>query len=915
MMIMMNSNQTIIRKNERSWAIEMISQINALTERENLVIKHAGGETTVSEKKGKSMFPDVILYEDDSSSVIIQGWELKMPDVPITDEAFINDAQRKAVALHLNTCVIWNFTYAQLYVQNQQTKAFEVVKQWENPHILTRDDVETYRDDWQNTLREVVLDVNEYLLNNRISKISIEEVISNNAINLLVTYNKSFVANSLRQECQQNQVSNAVIQNWWSGIKSEYIFDENDAFNAYAKTIILNWAYRILFAHLIKRTQKDAFIINTIDYDTSPEHANEIFETITSTCDFYNVFEKLPLDTIIPEGTWSQLVELSLFLSEYRLESIDQRILQNILEGCVKTSRRELKGQFTTPPTLARILARLTIHNLHGNVADICCGTGTIAHEIINLKKDVCSPKEAAETTWASDKYRLPLQIANISMASYDTINIPNRIFQRNALALKTGQKIEVVDPSSGSHIELSMPKFHAICSNLPFVAFENIPGDDEAYFGSETNTSSLLPRSDLSFYIALAVSDLLDSNGRLGIILSNSWLATEAGNRFYHLLKRYYNIEQVHISGNGRWFKNADIVTTILILQKRNGESNNNTRFYLWKVPLNEIRENRELEDTIVNSALLNQNLNDDYISVSSYDSDTIDRLRSFNISYNALFHHIAWLQEVEDSLIPIQRIFKVFRGSRRGWDPLFFPTEENDIDECFLHPASFNARRVTRLIAEPDRKAFCCSKDLDELRENYIGTYNWVMKFSTLMNSKGDKPLVEVLARTNMKWYEMRPNEVADIFTMMNPDQRLFFGKYVEPAFINQRLIGLQRIADDDIDLCHALLNTILMKFFIEAAGFGRGLGVLDINKDNIAACYMLNPRLLSEDQAREIKEHFVTILNKDIKSVEAELNDPDWISYNKAVLRAYSMEHLYEPISKSYLSMMTSRRSIRN
>lgn len=50
----------------------MISQINALNEHENPVIKHAKGETKVSEKKGKSMFPDVVLYEDVSSSVIIK---------------------------------------------------------------------------------------------------------------------------------------------------------------------------------------------------------------------------------------------------------------------------------------------------------------------------------------------------------------------------------------------------------------------------------------------------------------------------------------------------------------------------------------------------------------------------------------------------------------------------------------------------------------------------------------------------------------------------------------------------------------------------------------------------------------------------------------------------------------------------
>ena len=53
---------TIIRRNERSWGIELISQINSIANRWNLLIKKAGGETTISIKKGNSMFPDVILY-------------------------------------------------------------------------------------------------------------------------------------------------------------------------------------------------------------------------------------------------------------------------------------------------------------------------------------------------------------------------------------------------------------------------------------------------------------------------------------------------------------------------------------------------------------------------------------------------------------------------------------------------------------------------------------------------------------------------------------------------------------------------------------------------------------------------------------------------------------------------------------
>ena len=89
-----------------------------------------------------------------------------------------------------------------------------------------------------------------------------------------------------------------------------------------------------------------------------------------------------------------------------------------------------------------------------------------------------------------------------------------------------------------------------------------------------------------------------------------------------------------------------------------------------------------------------------------------------------------------------------------------------------------------------------------------------------------------------------------------MMNPDDRFFFVKFEEPTFINQRVIGLNRLNQaDDINLIHALLNSILSLFYIEAVGFGRGLGALDVNKKSIDRCYMLNTSLLSEEQKKEI------------------------------------------------------------
>lgn len=46
---------TIVRRNERSWAIDLISKINIIARDNDLVIKKAGGENTISAGRGSEL--------------------------------------------------------------------------------------------------------------------------------------------------------------------------------------------------------------------------------------------------------------------------------------------------------------------------------------------------------------------------------------------------------------------------------------------------------------------------------------------------------------------------------------------------------------------------------------------------------------------------------------------------------------------------------------------------------------------------------------------------------------------------------------------------------------------------------------------------------------------------------------------
>ena len=60
--------------------------------------------------------------------------------------------------------------------------------------------------------------------------------------------------------------------------------------------------------------------------------------------------------------------------------------------------------------------------------------------------------------------------------------------------------------------------------------------------------------------------------------------------------------------------------------------------------------------------------------------------------------------------------------------------------------------------------------------------------------------------------------------------------------------------------------------------------------------------------------IKEAFDKVLPKKIMSVEEELKDEDWITFNHAVLQSFGLDSYYLRISHSLLSMRQVRKTAR-
>ena len=97
---------------------------------------------------------------------------------------------------------------------------------------------------------------------------------------------------------------------------------------------------------------------------------------------------------------------------------------------------------------------------------------------IWNKFKRINNANTSFSTTWMSDKYAYPLQIANIAVTDIHALNIPINMFQTDVFDVQIGDKIEIKNPTDGSDIVKNIPQFGAIVSNLPFVEYNKVAMD-----------------------------------------------------------------------------------------------------------------------------------------------------------------------------------------------------------------------------------------------------------------------------------------------------------------------------------------------------------------------------------------------------------------------------------------------------
>ena len=916
-----------INYNERSWAIDVISEINNFISNKSWHFKGAGGERTIIENK-KSLFPDVLLFKDTAKDAILQGWELKMPDTPINNAELVNNAIKKAEILKRNNFVLWNVKSAVLYTKVDDD--FRIFKTWPDIDISKRNEVKPKENLWKGLLHEILENLNIFFETAEISNDISSEILAVGGVIDVVLENIPPTVENLKNETRRNPRLEAYIDNWWLSSASEYGYnptsakDKPNKLPTLSKVILTDWVFKIIFANVIKRYFNEARIIEVINNGTTINQAIEIVSTISDNCNFWNIFsDHLSLE-YISDGAWKQMIQLNQFLASVNIEEVEIEVLHHLLQSSIVAAKRKVAGQFATPKKLADLLARLTIENKEGIVIDPCCGTGTIINQAYLLKEEYeINQNVIVDSIWASDKHSFPIQLSTLTLTKPNNIGKVLNIFRDDVINLETGKNIEFKDPNNGNIIKKKIPRIDYVVSNLPFIKSKEIDVLNPSITSinniiqEEANTTTSLSRkSDIFVYIPFYLHKLLSVNGKIGLILSNSWLGTDYGESFLELVQKFYDIETVIISGKGKWFNNADVVTTFFIATKRNPsdslDPNRTISFCTLNVPIDDIPVIKQLSQTI----LLKRS--NKFITIQNFTYKQIASLEEIGIPWCGYFANLNWLPQVSEKFIDCNIFFKFTRGERRGWNALFYPAPGHNIEDEYIKPVLKNLRGTSGLYCTADAEAFCCSKSIEELTLlNDTGALEWIRSFENQNNETG-LPLTQSLARTNMLWYEMKTNNMADFVANVNYDKSIFIASFNNRSFIDQRMIGLSlkpEFSNENKMLFLALLNSIISMFFIESFGFGRGLGALDLRATKFKKDFkILNFNLLSTEQKQNIINAFRPIADRNRLPLEIELEQEDRICFENILFESFGINEFYSSVKESLKHLYTIRFAVK-
>jgi type I restriction-modification system DNA methylase subunit len=664
--------------------------------------------------------------------------------------------------------------------------------------------------------------------------------------------------------------------------------------------------------------------------------ASKDFETIFRT-GVYDLIDFVESEEVLRALDW--LIGL---LDYYQVEKLGD-LIGFIYEELIPGEERHNLGQFYTPKPIAELIVKWCMKSPDDKVLDPGCGSGTFLVEaykrLVELKlkkpfKDVRHvPEEVHEQIlrqlYGIDINEFPAHLTamNLAMRNPRTPSTIMNVFVRDYFTILPAQSLlapyTIRTPEGERQVEVVFKDFDCVVGNPPYTRWTQISEVTQDLILERLKTPiskyGLTPQVSrglepgIYVYWIIHSTGFLREGGRLGMIISDSWLQTDYGLGFLGFLLDNYKVHAV-IDVSVRVFPVPLIGTCVVLLERSasGSERDSNKAVFAY---LDVRKESVNIEEILKFVGEVKGTAQEGQLVVKELAPGARMMARAYSQGWlakyegkavNLIFGAEDLLSYVRQS--PLIKVLSEYfepargnttwsvwaiRGGRRpdvGGNEFFYLTEgeaeEQGIPEDFLHPLLPSSRYLkfftfTQKDWEGLRKEgvecylFLCHRPGDELPES-------VRRYIQL----GEGPNAQVRLRRRPGEAEGRPVSESQAAQVRRRHRDAFFGWYdlggvVEAPIIASRyarywhrfaLATYNVACDDDVmafiplksinlsleelKALLAYLNSSIMKLYLEVSGrTAGGVGPLALEANVLRDAPILDVKRLPKENLERL------------------------------------------------------------
>jgi type I restriction-modification system DNA methylase subunit len=325
------------------------------------------------------------------------------------------------------------------------------------------------------------------------------------------------------------------------------------------------------------------------------------------TRDFQTVFETGiydEVDLVENEGVLKAIDWLINLVEHYQIERLGD-VIGFIYEDLIPGEERHQLGQFYTPKPIAELIVKWSVRSPDDKVLDPGCGSGTFLVEAYKRLAELKLKNPWSEIEYVpSDVHRQILRqlygvdinefpahltAMNLAMKNVRAPSPEMYVFVRDYFTIMPGQQVltpyEVRTAEGGKPVEVVFKDFDAVVGNPPYTRWSEMSEKtreiiQKLYDDTLRNyklrkfvTGGAIPGIFVPWIFHSV--NFLREGGRLGMIISDSWLGADYGIGFLKYLADNFKIIAI-IDLAERVFERALIGSSIILLEK---SSNKNER------------------------------------------------------------------------------------------------------------------------------------------------------------------------------------------------------------------------------------------------------------------------------------------------------------------------------------------------